>query len=961
MPMNVEIRVDAPQALPMIAAVEAGLAKVESHGPAVGTALGKGFGDGATAADKAKQSTQSLAEQMAKLANTGSAFTGLADVFKRQGDMLDKIRGPAKEYTADLQALDMLLQNNAITTSEYATQVTRMNQAIDGTKQSTEEAANPAEKLGGMLAAFAAPEIAEGIIGIGEKINGLIENMHRAEDQYIELTNKSLKFVDASHSTNQVLDEQQAMSLKLNTTIGPMLELYEKVTIGADGMRLSHEQLLRMEQTVAEGASVSNKSIEDATSVLERFSFAMESGVTNSRDIKRVMVEMPELAGVWRDAFHTTDAAILSAVEHGTLGARQLATAWAQSGSAVKKLDEDQLARTRTNEVAVKEYAESLNRLNQSGTNSFSSVLLAGMKPEDQKSDYAMRLKYGNDADARENGQQGQAAIDSMMKQAQEISDLSGRYAGLGNAQEAVGRGLAKLNTDGPAAMNAIGVATDTLLGKVTDLFSELGKDPWSTSNPFAAALKIIGDHNNTIDAAKERFKALTLAMKDGGFAGDAARKEYESLMTTLNDGRLPATIKIFDSLHEPMRTFQEDSAAVNVLWKEGTRSALDYQYELLQLAKTDPGLTRFNEVLADSVKRYDAAAAAAKRYADAAKHGDVAPAAVGLGTDNPLYGGANRQALSDFGTESTIEKSGGDKQTEAEKRYQQVIDATSTSVDKYYDELIKVNSAKSLLSTEQYATAVANLNEKYGAAVAPAEKFNKEIDELNGLFGAGALTFIDYTRQLQAIGKEQEKLADSGKDFTSGLSRGWHSIRDEVNDTASVIASSMKGAFDEINADIVSMVTTGTADWSKFATTIETDLTKIALQKVEASAISYIGGAIGSSWAGSDTTIPGSWAGSDTMIHAANGYSGRVGGAGGVDTKLFAAMVSPGETVSIRTQEQQKAEQGGRGGNGPINVHYHDDTKAQLKSYMSGGDTDTELLGWAKRSKGALQSLLGR
>lgn len=957
MPMNVEIRIDAPQALPTIAAVEAGLAKVESHGPAVGTALGKGFGDGATAADKAKQSTQSLAEQMAKLANTGSAFTGLADVFKRQGDMLDKIRGPAKEYTADLQALDMLLQNNAITTSEYATQVTRMNQAIDGTKQSTEQAAAPGEKFGAALGMIAMPAIGAGILGIGQKIAGLVTEMHEFEDTYTNLANKALKFVDSTHTVNQVLDEQQAMSIRLHTTMDPVIGLYDRVRIGADGLRVSHEDLLRMTQTLGEGVQLANKPVEEAATLMERFSFAMESGVTSARDIKSVMREMPEVAGVWRDAFHMTDSAILTAVANGKLGARELAMAWTGNGAAIQKLDEDFLKRVRTNKQATDEWIEAVNRAKE-GNNmgGVQAVQYASMSKDQQQSLQGYQLRYGMaDGQDRMYGDQGQAEIDKMLSKASDIKNLTGEWKDMGNASD-------KAFSQGVNGVLQLAPKLADLGASVLSLAERVGglADSWEHGlSPLGQTTKLVMDNAAKMGEAKVQLTALTAAMKAGGPAGDDARKQYEALMTTLNNGRLPATIKVFDSLHEPMRTFQDDSAAVNALWKEGSISVTEYQYELLQLAKTDPGLTRFNEVLADSVKRYDAAAAAAKRYADAAKLGAASPAAAGL--EGPQFAGANRQALSDASIFGAANKTGDAAQTEAEKRYQAVIDATATSVDKYYDELIKVNSAKSLLSTEQYATAVANLNEKYGAAVAPAEKFNKEIDEINGLFGAGALTFIDYTRQLQAIGKEQEKLADSGKDMASGLSRGWHSIRDEVNDTASVIASSMKGAFDEINADIVSMVTTGTADWSKFATTIETDLTKIALQKVEASAISYIGGAIAGSWAGSNTTIPGSWAGSDTMIHAANGYSGRVGGVGGVDTKLFAAMVSPGETVSIRTQEQQKAEQGGRGGNGPINVHYHDDTKAQLKSYMSGGDTDTELLGWAKRSKGALQSLLGR
>lgn len=915
MTLNVEIRVDAPQALPTIAAVETGLGKVETAGERATTALSKGFGNSSSAAEKAKGSTGSLAEQMAKLAGTSSAFSGFPEIFRRQADMLEKIHGPAREYASDLQALDMLLSQSSITTGEYAEQVTRMNAAIDGTKQKTEEASGPAEKLSGALGAFAMPAIGAGILGIGEKIAGLVDDMHRAADQYTVLENKALKFVDSSHSATQVLDEQQAMSLKLHTTMEPMINLFDKVKIGSDGMRLSHEQLLRMEQTLGEGVIVANKPIEEAAGLMERFAFAMESGVTQSRDIKRIMVEMPELAGVWRNSFHMLDGEILSAVSSGKLGARQLATAWTQSGAVVKKLDEDQLARTRTNDEATKEYLESLNKLYEhSDMTALNSAVVAGMKPEDQNNDFALRLKYGNDADAVKNGQQGQAAIDNMMKLGEEAIHLTGHFAAMGAASDKAWTQISNGIDTVDKKLGSLGTDVGAVLGALDHIASH-GADPWDqTANAFGRAMNMVESHVSKIDEARKGVAALGLAMKSGGLAGDEARKQYEAFMTTLNDGRLPAAIKEWDAIHDPIRTYTEDLGALNTMLAKSEISWDLYDQQLQKVQSEDMNpldqlINRLNKPMEDQARGLAVLGEAWGEYGTSAYHA----------------------AQYTFDGNKMVETSAGG------------WDRATLSITQYNDETERLQK---LTGYEAPAKSVANALATPDFSTTP-----KPSDYGNGHGTSAMVANSSWMKGAKDLDKsayaEWEKTAT---DAVSGVDKGFKTLRDDTLDIGKTISSSMKSVFDDINSDIVSMVTTGQADWGKLLTTIETDLAKIALQKLEAGVISYVGGAA--------ATVAGSWAGSDTMIHAANGYSARVGGVGGTDTKLFAAMVSPGEHVSIQTPDQQKAQQDG-GGKPNIQIVNQHDTRGELASGLSSGAFDTHVINIMKRNVAAVQSLL--
>ena len=111
---------------------------------------------------------------------------------------------------------------------------------------------------------------------------------------------------------------------------------------------------------------------------------------------------------------------------------------------------------------------------------------------------------------------------------------------------------------------------------------------------------------------------------------------------------------------------------------------------------------------------------------------------------------------------------------------------------------------------------------------------------------------------------------------------------------------------------------------------------------------------------AGVAAKVAGSWAGSDTTIpHAANGYTGKVGGVGGTDTRLFAAMVTPGESVSIRTPEQIAAEQRNASGGRNVTIVNKHDTRAELAAGLASGDHDTAIVNVLRRNSGAVQSLL--
>ncbi len=76
----------------------------------------------------------SAAEKLkTSLAGVSPFAQSLTDQFKREADMLEKIRGPMRDYQQGHQSLQMLYQKNQISAEEYREEVEKLNASISKT------------------------------------------------------------------------------------------------------------------------------------------------------------------------------------------------------------------------------------------------------------------------------------------------------------------------------------------------------------------------------------------------------------------------------------------------------------------------------------------------------------------------------------------------------------------------------------------------------------------------------------------------------------------------------------------------------------------------------------------------------------------------------------------------------------------------------------------------------------
>lgn len=168
----------------------------------------------------------------------------------------------------------------------------------------------------------------------------------------------------------------------------------------------------------------------------------------------------------------------------------------------------------------------------------------------------------------------------------------------------------------------------------------------------------------------------------------------------------------------------------------------------------------------------------------------------------------------------------------------------------------------------------------------------------------------------------------------------------DALGDKAKLVVDGMADGF----ADMASGNKNAIAD---MAASIIQDLIRIAIQAQITKALSAF---LGGFSAGGTATVP--------ALKAAHGLNFEVGGGGGTDSKLVQFMATPGETVEVKTPQQQKA--GGNGGgnvtivmNNTINAQGADEARimARMPALLEANKTETLAQVIALRDKGVLRA----
>lgn len=713
---------------------------------------------------------------------------------------------------------------------------------------------------------------AAGVLAAAHELGDAIRQIEDLQDQYTELSNRALKFVDDAHSLNAVLAQQAQLATDLHTTMAKTIDLYDAVGDALDELNLSQGEQTRLTQTLGEAAIVAGKPLDTASTIISRLAVAMEAGTGAGKAMQTIIRQFPELADQWSAALDTNRSGLVRMAADGELSLQKIVDL---STSGTAKLDALANSRTKTYEAERATIQENFTVFRQSMSDQ--QAMFEAVSPALRAYDEQMRdLSDPTRAAARQQDLFNAAVSDGLSrmqnfiqnafsagrKTAEEytasinaatkkLDDLKAAYdAGAVSAeyyrhtQEAL---LQTINGHVPI-VTAYGNAMDEAREKLAELnqahadgavgeeyFRKQQEQLLQTLN---GSVSVATKYTHTIQEAKEALEDLSKAHAMGVITGEAYRKQWEQLITTI-EGRLPEAYVVMREIDEPWEKFERRLEAINELFADGRISIGQYQRALEEvLPKLPEGPIRSQ---ADNyLPTPGAAAGAGITTIDLTRAGNVA---------------ARDQAYSQYGTQAQ----------------QDLIN--------YQDDLQNLQRLKieAHLTDAETLQMQEQIRLKYVQVKTPIEELQDKLRDLRDERKSGLITEQEYVNEINTLYSTWEA---KSTDAISGIDRALKEFAKQSHDTAGDFSKAFLDAFNGINDAIVNLVTKGELNFSQLVSTIEADLARMALHGLESSLISSIAGGIAggaASAGGTPVADTVSSARTTTVVQIGNGGYGAL------------------------------------------------------------------------------------
>ncbi len=1028
MSFDIVIKVDTGDAVSATSAVAGGLRATATAATAATTELGK-LGQASASVGKAADAVGDLGAESAKskggldalnkaVAALGHETDGLVGVSKkqrdeweamlkagqaagdRQADVLERIRRPAREYLADMTALDALMKKQTVTAVEYENELNRLNKQYgmmhgpvqqiakpsSASSSASSAAGGPAEEGaasaalsglagGGVIGGLAAAVGGGVFVAAASQISGLVQAMRDFRDVGIEASNTALKFADATHSANLIIDEQIKLAHDLHSNFNATVGIYDSVRDGTDDLNLSHSEQIRLTKTLGETVQLAGKSLEAAGGVATKFSYALASGHIESRNLNAIMREVPEIADLWTKHFGTTKLELVAMVKDGRIAVEELARALVSEGEAVDKVF---AGRERTNKQLQEErelnakilYQRDLARGDKLGektsflTSSPMSGIAEGYLAQDAEK-------------VEEQTKRNTAAFSDWIEQ---LTKLTGIFEPIGTRYRtfigdtaAVRAETAKLNEPIEAAKAEI-----ITLGKAFEIGAvssrEFEKRMASLNQTVTGLPDEVRRVTIPITDAKESLLDLQSAMRVGEIGVESYKKRYRELMTTINEGRLPEVIKVWDEFNEPLLAASRRVGALNELFRTGAINAREWSdaINIMSGGKAIDQTDRRQMALFDQ----------------AVKSGQIGPRKIGgldvartidLPPTKPDRDDGTRQWI---GGEYVPRSVTDDVDVKAARESIDSYKEWATSVALYneqvarqmamagelvaplvtYEERIKdINGALALnaITDEQASAARQRATSEYDAATEALVRVNGPLGDYNS-----ELLKLDHQLKNNEISASQfdaailkakiTLLSNTGESdtFMGGLEIEWLKLTDAADKFGATVAGVLVSDVDKLNSAIVSAANGGEVSWGAMVDSMIQDLERLILKQLEIKAINAAIGAFGGGGDDAATSI---------VVAGASGYatggSFRVGGSGGPDSQYVPLKLTPGEHVTVQTP-QQRSDAGGGGSSSTKIVNVLDPSVVHAAMDTPAGERI--VLNIIRRNQGPVRSYSG-
>jgi predicted HTH domain antitoxin len=714
---------------------------------------------------------------------------------------------------------------------------TQANPAIESVGANLDKVKGKAkETQASMGSLFTAIGGTAALIAAGHQLEDVLRQAEQLSDRYTELENRAQKFAVAGIQVTTVLAQQAAVAHELHTTLEPLQALYSGVRAATVDVSLSTKEFTGIVTTLGEAAKLAGQPVDSASQIFDRLRLALESGTGAGKAMKTIIIDFPALAHQWAAAMHTDEEGLVKLATTGKLSFDQLALATASTTGAVNDAFGK---RKETYEEERQEIIQNIAIYRQS-MDSMQAVAEAA-NPEVHKFNEEMRDVRDPSRVAQRELAQTTAAVQDLISSAVRAREHMLAMAGAEMAQELLQR-IDQINQLGVAISRAF------------------GNDPWGGSHDKTGLLAFLPTGTEeamkyaaSIGEAKRQLGELNAAHAAGAIKGEAYQKQLEGLLTTLNSGQLPSSIKIWHELHDGVDVFHRDLAALETMWKNGAVGEQEYERALSAIVAENPALKQHGEQVKAATDEWVKLTNAAR---EAAAVGITLPSSVGL--TGPHFAGAEREAQSDVIGAKRFDAYAASEQNEQEKARLELLGQYEDAADKYAAALLKIKDAED----DGYVT-----------------------DQEASRFRIEALK--EYNQALLEQQKAYTSWEQHATDAVSGVDRALKGFGETVHDVGKDLEKTLTSAFDNINKSLTDLITTGTTDFRGLATGIGRDFVTFGLHRAEAGIFDAFGGKGGSALGGSasigamGTAAAGAATALGALTAAATAAAGAMGGAG--------------------------------------------------------------------------------
>lgn len=484
----------------------------------------------------------------------------------RQAEILERIHGPMRQYEADVQALNALLEKGQIDLADYNREMERAEKQagrglgpVQGPQQQTAPTAptggSSLQSLAGGASLLLAGGAAAGFVALGEHIDSLIGGYRDIQDVAIKAANAVQRFTDESHSATLVMDQQRELATQLHATYSQTVGLYGRLAEQADMLSLSQGELTTLTKEFGEAVQLTGKPIDAADGIMRRFAYGLAAGKIETRELRQIMREVPAVAELWTKAFGVTTDQLKHMVQDGRISTEDLMGSLLKGSQAI----EDKFQKLQET------HAQARDRW-----------------LEDEKI-LSQRYDVGFGA-----GHSAQAAVDKMAEQAGSGAEgwrqIAAAAEQSGKMGELATAALRKVHEENRAAV------ADTLrdLTNLTGAFRPIGDAYRKWIGDTAAVRAEVQKLNEPIDAARAEIDTLNHAFGSGKIDIETYEKEYAKLQTVLQRGTPPEAYK----LNAPIEAAKKSLEDLNAAFGRNDITFDQYRKEYTALTTTIEGHT---------------------------------------------------------------------------------------------------------------------------------------------------------------------------------------------------------------------------------------------------------------------------------------------------------------------------------------------------------------------------------